>query len=406
MYEAFHTYLFVLCCILGGVAAFLVLAWFSWRRSKKTGDKRFIPWAYRVLGLCVAVAIYTVVSYGSAQASMVWPGGGTRNTDEWYYCHSAWIVGSSLTTAGTFDTWTCDHILWSEEGGNPGEYDSQNMVGVIAATTGPFNALVRGYVVPPAGIYRFDYACDASISYIRGAACTSGSCSSGGFYKGGFNSMLSGTSSQLLVDNTLMALAPPTVPIAGASNTVNLDAVGWVRSSSGTTDYLLSWSNSLVSALSSNSNAVFASNLNYQLVAGTAWDNSQAGASFSCQIIDYSALAGTDPWVPGPGDLEPIATATPGPTPTGIFWDSEPWVPITSTVNAPFFEVTPPEGSTCYTIIPEITLGDDTSTGVEFCISDWTISLRLMGYDVGGALLICFSLAAAGVLFSILKSGG
>lgn len=156
--------------------------------------------------------------------------------------------------------------------------------------------------------------------------------------------------------------------------------------------------------------------------------NDETIASAVCYVTSYSLLPG------GPTPNAPIfatptpavgtPTMTPTPAATGD-WAITPWVPVTSTVNAPFFEVSPPISATCYLVVPgieidssatgsggtwwdwvigAIPLPDVSTTPVEFCIQEWGLSLRVFGYDMGAALVTMLGLGAAGVLFSILKS--
>lgn len=145
----------------------------------------------------------------------------------------------------------------------------------------------------------------------------------------------------------------------------------------------------------------------------------------SCYVTQIERFNG-DIYFPGPPDATPTP-GTPQPTATSVFtdWVGVPWVPITSTANAPMFNITEPITETCTVVVPGIEidsteadgvgswwawlmgvipLPDVDTTPVEFCTAEWGLDLFVFGYDMGGALVTVMALAAAGVMFSILKS--
>lgn len=150
-----------------------------------------------------------------------------------------------------------------------------------------------------------------------------------------------------------------------------------------------------------------------------------AATKMVCYITEVERLNG-DIYFPEPPDATPVP-GTPMPTATSVFtdWVGVPWVPITSTANAPMFNITEPISETCTVVVPGIEiesteadgvgswwawvigvipLPDVDTTPVEFCTAEWGLDLYVFGYDMGTALITVMALGAAGVMFSILKS--
>lgn len=374
---------------------------------------------WRVIWLgCVAAT--TVFWANSAFAQVNWDSG-SRSPDSWYYCYGSYIA-DVWNSPDVYDTpWQCDTILWQQETGNPGQYDSVEFAATMEPLPGEFEAAVRGYILAPAGIYQWEYSCNATMLSCRDVTCVSG-CAGGGVTGGIVQSSVSGGSSQVVHDSTAFSLAQPSVPAGGACNATNLDTVGRFRSSSGTIDYLWSRSESLIGSLASNAVQPYSP---YFLVG--AWSQNSLrliGGGYSCQITDWDMLAATDPWVPGPDDLAP-SEPTPTPEP-GTGWATPvAWVPLTESIYSPVIGITEPITTTCATIIPPVEFGADEiedeiptgfgwlvsllpipevdMDGVQWCGEEYGIELEIFGIDVANYLLIMLGLGATGVLVSIFK---
>lgn len=354
-------------------------------------------WRVILLG-CVCFA--TVFWANTAFAQAIFEGG-SRNSDEWYYCHSTYF-NDVYNDPVIWNAWECDHLLWQSEPGNPSEYDSVEFGAELVLSAGEFAAGAKGYILPPQGIYQWDYACDALTQHSRAPDCTAGQCTSGGFTSGKVVGSVGSTSSQITSATTNFELLLPGVPDPGQTDYGILNTVGLFRSTSGTTDYLWSRSEQLAAALNSTTAPLYSPYFELQTFVSRLQGRS-VGGGYACQVTDWSMLAGEDFWMPDIGDLVPLPTPSPGEG-----WvPGDPWVPITDTEKMPQFEIGEPGEEICTVIIPGYTWEwssvEYSWEPIEFCTreQEWTISL--FGIDIGTYLVTVFVLSSIGVLVSIMK---
>lgn len=340
--------------------------------------------------LCVLFALVIVLSLsGGVLAAGSYPGG-SRNTAEWYFCYS-----DRQSTSGSWTAWSdmvCEHIMWQNPGGT---YRSVNMEMGLQSGDANTGAQIVGYVVPPVGVKTYNYHCNGNVSRQFVNATITGSSS-------GVASTTGTASNPFNGDDTEFSFGYPSNVVGNSTFTTVFDVVGLWRASQednfSSLEPVTGWGADPPSTYP-----------HYHLSSSTDTSNRLITVFLSCWVYDWLMWGSTPEWTPGAGDYEPTPTGTVTPVPTATpdpnAWVPFPWVPITSTVNAPNFDFTAPITDTCYTIIPSIEISPTSTTGVEFCVAEWDVSLNVMGYDLGAALLVAFSLAAAGILFGILKGG-
>lgn len=343
-----------------------------------------------LLGIFITIAVYALVP-SSAKAQAGYPGG-VRDPGLWYYCFAELYNPASASPVGM--EWSpiyCENLLFQESTGGGGIFNSLDMVGAAAVvgtdTTGEYQR-VQGYVVPSQHIRKYTYACDIAV-----LACHHGG--SGSFTA---NAATSWSVSYFNTDATNFTLSSPS-PASNACASASLDVVASYRASADDNfwlrDPVAGWS------VAGYDQAAWKAEVN------TSSDNRSAGAQYSCRITSWESwpawLATNPEWVPGEGSL------VPSPTPTGTpgGWDSAPWDPITDSVNAPEFDLGDPGVEVCTIIIPEYGWTWDSIEygweAVEFCSTEYDLTLKFFGVDVGVYLVTTLLLGGVGVLVSIIK---
>lgn len=384
-------------------AAVLAIARVIFRRVRSREVKRKIGNVAKLLVVLGTVGLYSLVPAPVFAQAAGYPGG-TRNLSEWYYCYS-----SRQHTNGTWTVWSdmpCEHLLWND---TPGTYHSQwfefgLLEGFTAVNQG---AEIVGYIIPPEHIKKYFYHCEGTVSRAFASGISGSS--------NGTVSSHSTTSNPFNADGTAFSFGYPSNIAANSTFANSFNVNGSMRASQNdnfvTLEPVTGWS-------AANAESTYP---HFKTAAGVDTVNRQIVTFMKCYINGLEMWSGS-PWTPDIGDLIPDpSTPTPGPGD----WITDPWVPITSTVNAPRFEVTEPISETCTTVVPGIQVDDSAATGggswwdwvigaipvpdvnttpVEFCIAEWGLDLWVFGYDVSGALVTMMALSAAGVLFSILKS--
>lgn len=377
--------------VVVGVAIDVV---WRWRKAIYWGVAGILT--YRVL-LGVGLAVAVVAVGWQPVVAATYPGG-TRIPEEWYYCHASKYTAGQGTVSLTAVNWTdieCEHILWQQPGGVGGGAESvlfQGSVDVVGVNDAHEAGLLRGWIMPARGIKGYTYSCDMFVTVCNVA----GSGSFAGNAASDINSGWTGTEGNVLWPS----------PSSGNCLTNDLDLVASVSSST----YDNWWSSTLVEGWNVAAANTADGGVDYSADGSTINDGRTVASGYSCQIIgwdDWPAwLATNPPWWPGDGDWVSVP-ATPTPVVTPGEWSAEPWVPVTSTVNAPNFTLGPPVDGGCNVVVPGYSYTWFSEVygwgGITICTSDYALSLGMFGLDMNYLINIWIFLGGLGILVSILK---
>lgn len=373
---------------LGGlVVGAICVALFRWfSRSKKSSGVA----KYRMLlAVVVSIGIYSLAP-GVALAQ--YPDG-ARDPGNWYFCYASQFNDNegTFTSVPWSEDMLCETLLFKEVAGGGGFIESIDMAASVLAEGSDAShgraAKLRGFVIPPRGMKDFNYACTAGATQ----------CHNGG--TGSVSSSVRSAVGSLFSEVTTGWVLNSTAATSGSCATITTDVVGLMRSSV----YDTWWTNDTPVNWNTSGSTV---GTYWEISALTISDKRSSGASFRCHVTGWVSnptwLASNPEWGPGPEDLVPVATATPSTT-----WSVNPWVPITDSVNAPEFELGPPGTEVCTIVIPAYGwTWDSVEYGwdlVEFCSTEYDLTLRIFGIDLGTYLVTFFLLGGVGVLVSIIK---